>query len=197
MVDDGSMALNAPRNQAIAVGAGGVYLFVPGNRGLPTALNCGLSYFLADDGVTWISTFNDDVAVDPALYQVLAKLEATREFPLMTGYLSPHHTVFGTRVVGGHEVQLLRSMPGQHIHAARDYWRGILAGADALSRRAQAFGWAVSRPGRRRGLVDRQLRAARDREDRRLHRRGAVAGHQPRHRRLDLGAARHGVIRRG
>jgi len=126
VVDDGSMALNAPRNQAIALAAGGAYLFVPGNRGLPTALNCGLGYFLADESVTWISTFNDDVAVDPTLYQVLAKLEATREFPVMSGYLSPHHKVFGTRMIGGHEVHLLRSMPGQHIHAARDYWRGIL-----------------------------------------------------------------------
>jgi hypothetical protein len=126
VVDDGSTPLNAPRNQAIAIAAGGAYLFVPGNRGLPTALNCGLSYFLADEAVTWISTFNDDVAVDPALYQVLGKLEATREFPLMSGYLSPHHKVFDTRVVGGHDIQLLRSMPGQHIHAARDYWRGIM-----------------------------------------------------------------------
>jgi len=126
VVDDGSMALNAPRNQAIALGVGGAYLFVPGNRGLPTALNCGLGYFLADESVTWISTFNDDVAVDPTLYQVLAKLEATREFPLMSGYLSPHHKSFDTRAIGGHEVHLLRSMPGQHIHAARDYWRGVL-----------------------------------------------------------------------
>jgi len=126
VVDDGSSPLNAPRNQAIALAAGGAYLFVPGNRGLPTALNCGLGYFLADEAVTWISTFNDDVAVDPALYQVLAAIEATREFPLMTGYLSPHHKRFGTRTIGGRDVHLLRSMPGQHIHAARDYWRGIM-----------------------------------------------------------------------
>jgi hypothetical protein len=126
VVDDGSMQLNAPRNQAITLAAGGTYLFVPGNRGLPTALNCGLSFFLADESVTWISTFNDDVAVDPTLYQVLGKLEATREFPLMSGYLSPHHKALGTRSIGGHEVQLMRSMPGQHIHAARDYWRFVM-----------------------------------------------------------------------
>jgi hypothetical protein len=126
VVDDGSNAEAAARNRALADEAGAAYLFVPGNRGLPTALNCGLGYFLADESVSWISTFNDDVSVDPTLYQVLAKLEATREFPLMSGYLSPHHKVFGTRMIGGHEVHLLRSMPGQHIHAARDYWRGIM-----------------------------------------------------------------------
>lgn len=126
VVDDGSMPLNAPRNQAIALNAGGAYLFVPGNRGLPTALNCGLSYFLADEGVTWISTFNDDVEVDPTLYQVLAKLEAVREFPIMSGYLTNNHKSFGTRTIAGLEVHLLRSMPGQHIHAARDYWRNVM-----------------------------------------------------------------------
>lgn len=126
VVDDGSRPEDAARNRALAEAAGAAYLFVPGNRGLPTALNCGLGYFLADETVTWISSFNDDVAIDPTLYQVLGKLEATREFPLMSGYLSPHHKVFGTRMVAGHEVHLLRSMPGQHIHAARDYWRGLL-----------------------------------------------------------------------
>jgi hypothetical protein len=126
VVDDGSGPEAAARNRALAEAAGAAYLFVPGNRGLPTALNCGLAYFLADERITWISSFNDDVVVDPALYQVLGKLEATGAYPLMTGYLSPHHSVHETRTIEGIEVKLLRSMPGQHIHAARDYWRAVL-----------------------------------------------------------------------
>lgn len=126
VVDDGSGGEFAARNRALADEAGAAYLFVPGNRGLPTALNCGVAYFLADERITWISSFNDDVVIEPTLYQVLGKLEATREFPLMTGYLSAHHKVHGTRVIDGIEVTLLRSIPGQHIHGARDYWRGVL-----------------------------------------------------------------------
>jgi hypothetical protein len=126
VVDDGSQPDHQASNRAIADEAGAAYLVVPGNRGLPTALNCGLGYFLADERVTWISTFNDDIAVDPALYTILATVEATGEFPLMTGYLSPHHKVHGTRVIEGREIALLRSLPGQHIHASQAYWRSIL-----------------------------------------------------------------------
>ena len=126
VVDDGSSADNAARNRAIAERLGAAYLGLPSNRGLPTAVNCGVGFFLADETVTWISTFNDDVAVDPALYQRLGALEASGEFPLMTGYLSPHHKVLGTRTVGGIEVSLCRSLSGLHMHGARDYWRALL-----------------------------------------------------------------------
>lgn len=126
VIDDGSAPEHAARNRAIAEAGNAAYVFVPGNRGLPTALNCGLSFFLADETVSWISTFNDDIGVDPALYQILATLEATGEFPIMTGYLSPHHKIHGTRLVEGREVALLRSLPGQHIHAVQDYWRAVM-----------------------------------------------------------------------
>jgi hypothetical protein len=126
VVDDGSSADAAGLNRAIAERFGAAYLGLPANRGLPTALNCGIGYFLADETVTWISTFNDDVAVDPALYQQLGALEASGEFPLMTGYLSPHHKVLGTRMVGGIEVRLCRSLSGLHMHGARDYWRALV-----------------------------------------------------------------------
>ncbi len=125
VVDDGSAAEHAAANRTIAERAGAAYLGLPANRGLPTALNCGIAYFLADEGVTWISTFNDDVAVDRALYQRLAPIEASREFPLMTGYLSPHHKVLGSRTVNGVAVQLCRSLSGLHMHGARDYWRAL------------------------------------------------------------------------
>ena len=126
VVDDGSSPEFAATNRTIVERAGGAYLALPSNRGLPTALNCGVAHFLADEGVTWISTFNDDVAVDPTLYEVLGKLEATREFPLMTGFLSPAHKVLDARVVDGVEVKLLRALSGLHMHGARDYWRGLM-----------------------------------------------------------------------
>src|SRR5258708_30423919 len=44
----------------------------------------------------------------------------------MPGYLSPHHAVHGARVIDGREIALLRSIPGQHIHASQAYWRSIL-----------------------------------------------------------------------
>ena len=126
VVDDGSAPEHAAVNRAIAERLGAAYLGLPANRGLPTALNCGVGYFLADEAVTWISTFNDDVAVDPALYQRLAPIEASGTFPLMTGYLSPHHKVLDSRTVGGVEVKLLRSLSGLHMHGARDYWRALM-----------------------------------------------------------------------
>ncbi len=126
IVDDGSSAAHAAANRAIAERLGAAYLGLPANRGLPTALNCGVTYFLADEAVGWISTFNDDVAIDPTLYQRLAPIEASGEFPLMTGYLSPHHKVLGTRSVAGVEVKLCRSLSGLHLHGARDYWRSLL-----------------------------------------------------------------------
>jgi glycosyltransferase involved in cell wall biosynthesis len=101
-------------------------LQVPGDRGTPSALNMGISYWLADPQVQWISCFRDTVDVQPNLFEVLLQVQNATQRPLLTGRDAAEHPTFGMEAIAGYPVLLKRSVPGVHLHAHRDYWTGIL-----------------------------------------------------------------------
>jgi hypothetical protein len=122
VVDDGSDrrhdAAYAAVYEQFAVRA----LKIPGNRGLSNALTTGLSYWLADPNVHWISYLQDDVEVRADLLTVLAEVQDPTNYPLLTGRLDPLHTNHGQVQVNGHQVYLQHMCAGIHLHAHRDYW---------------------------------------------------------------------------
>ncbi|MDR3469690.1 MAG: glycosyltransferase [Xanthobacteraceae bacterium] len=122
VVDDGSDPRFAADYAAVFSEFGVRVLRLPDNRGLPAALNAGLSYWLADPNVEWISYLQDDVEVRPDLLSVLAAVQDPTDHPLLTGRLDPLHTVFGEIAVNGQRVFLQRMCPAVHQHAHRDYW---------------------------------------------------------------------------
>jgi len=126
VVDDGTTGEGEARNRDTAKSCGADYLLLPNNRGLPAAINAGISYWLADPQVTWISCFQDDVDVHPAIFAHLEKVQEPTVRPILTGRLSGRHPTYGQERVGGEEIILMRGISGQHIHAHRDYWRGVL-----------------------------------------------------------------------
>ncbi len=126
VVDDGSPATARDANRAICAAAGATYLPLPDNRGLPTALNVGLSVLMADPGVRWISYFQDDVDVNPDALALLAAVEDARARPLITGYDADEHPTVETVDIAGVTVKRKRSTPAMHLHAHVDYWAGVM-----------------------------------------------------------------------
>jgi hypothetical protein len=126
VVDDGSLADHREQNRNTAAANGTQYLLLPQNRGLPAALNAGIAYWLADPQVEWISYFQDDVDVHPALFVHLAKVQDATAWPVLTGRFSSRHPSYGRESVNGEEILRMRGISGQHIHAHREYWRGVL-----------------------------------------------------------------------
>ncbi|MBD2464220.1 glycosyltransferase [Oscillatoria sp. FACHB-1407] len=126
IVDDASTPENAAINKQIAEQHHIPLIHIPENRGLPNAMNVGISYWLADPGIIWISYFQDDVDVDPNLFEVLDAVQDREERPLLTGRDALEHPTVKTENIAGHRVLLKRSMPGQHLHAHRDYWSAVL-----------------------------------------------------------------------
>lgn len=101
-------------------------LNLPDNRGLPTALNMGLGYWLADPKVEWICYLQDDVEVRPDLLVALARVQDAEKFPLLTGRVNDLHKIYGETEVNGQQVLLQRMSPGIHLHAHRSYWEKML-----------------------------------------------------------------------
>lgn len=126
VVDDGSTPANARANQQIASLYSVPLIAIPENRGLPNAINAGIEYWLADAGIDWISYFQDDVDVRSDIFEVLAQVQHPTERPLLAGQDALEHPTVETIDIAGHPVLLKRSMPGQHLHAHRDYWRAVL-----------------------------------------------------------------------
>jgi hypothetical protein len=126
VVDDGSEPDSRRENQRIAEKCGAQYLALPGNRGVCCAVNVGISYLLADPDVEWISSFDDDTEVRPDLLQALKSVQDARLRPLLTGWLSAAHASVGRETIAGREVSLQLSAAGVHLHAHRDYWRGVM-----------------------------------------------------------------------
>jgi hypothetical protein len=126
IVDDGSTDENARENQRHADDHGVPLLRVPRYRGLCNATNTGITYWLADRGIDWISYFQDDVDVHPELLQVLARIQHPVERPLLAGLDAPEHPTVATGAISGYPVLYKRSMPGLHLHAHRDYWESVL-----------------------------------------------------------------------
>jgi len=126
VVDDASTEEHYRENQRITEEHHVPLVRVPENRGLPNAMNIGIGYWLADPDVDWISYFQDDVDVHPDLFRVLADIQDAKERPLLAGKDAPEHPTFATGTIGGYQVLYKRSLPGQHLHAHRDYWAGVL-----------------------------------------------------------------------
>jgi predicted O-methyltransferase YrrM len=101
-------------------------LALPDNRGLSCALNAGLSYWLADPAVEWISYLQDDVEVRSDLLVALARVQDAQEYPLLTGRRHTLHKVYGEVEVNGETVLLQRMAAGIHLHAQRGYWESML-----------------------------------------------------------------------
>jgi hypothetical protein len=126
VVDDGSDEPHATRNRRIAERCGAGLLRLPANRGLCCAHNVGVSYWLADPSVSWISVFQDDVDVRGDLLDVLAKVQDPVERPYLTGRYDPQHAVVARDRIAGVDVLYQRSARLTHGHAHRDYWRSVL-----------------------------------------------------------------------
>jgi hypothetical protein len=89
-------------------------------------LNAGLAWWLADSEVAWISVFQDDVDVHPDCLAQIARLQDARLRPILSGRACPLHRCYGGETIEGVETLRYRSLPGIHLHAHRDYWRGVL-----------------------------------------------------------------------
>ncbi|MGG6293189.1 glycosyltransferase [Leptolyngbya sp. AN02str] len=126
VIDDGSSPDHRRHNREIAEAHQAVLLALPQNRGLPTAINTGIGYWLADPSIEWISYFQDDVDVHPELLRVLAQVQDPIARPILTGRDAAEHRTYRRATIGEYSVLLKRSMPGVHLHAHRDYWRGVL-----------------------------------------------------------------------
>lgn len=126
VVDDGSDAEACIRNRAIAADCGIPILTLHENRGLCCALNIGLTYWLDDPAIDWISSFNDDVDVHPDLLVRMERVQDAVARPICTGYDAAEHAVVRRSSVCGEQVLFKVSTPGVHLHAHRDYWRGVM-----------------------------------------------------------------------
>jgi hypothetical protein len=126
VVVDGTDHPDAQQCVELANEYGVIVLAIPTNRGLCCAMNAGLSYWLADPSVEWISVFQDDVDVNRKTLAVLAEVSDRTKYPLMTGYYAPEHPVLNTGILNGHPVMFQRSAPGVHLHAHREYWSRVL-----------------------------------------------------------------------
>jgi Glycosyl transferase family 2 len=126
VIDDGSAEDAAERNRALARMHGVGYVRLPSNRGISAALNIGLEYLLADERLTWISYLQDDVDVHPDALERLSRVEDAELRPILTGYDADEHPTLEDTTIGGFAVRLKRETAGVHLHAHRNYWRGVL-----------------------------------------------------------------------
>lgn len=103
------------------------YMAMPENRGLAAALNIGLSYFLADPEIEWISYFQDDVDVDPLVMEAIAAVQSAADRPLVTAHdAAEHGSVMADHTVNGIRCKVKRSCRGTHMHAHRSYWEQVM-----------------------------------------------------------------------
>lgn len=127
VVDDGSdpgkMWLSMKKtNLDCSFGGKVSYLRMPQNRGLAAALNIGLSHFLADSRIEWISWLQDDVDVHPDLLREMVRVSGSCAGALFTGHDSADHPAH--QEIAG--IKLKKSCAGIHMHARRDFWAGIM-----------------------------------------------------------------------
>jgi glycosyltransferase involved in cell wall biosynthesis len=125
VMDDGSDIESAAANQKIADQYQVNLWRSPTHRGQPTAITTGVSYWLADPSIAWISYFRDDVNVRSDALTILEQIQDSKH-PILTGRDAPEHPVLQTETIAEHEVLLKRSSPGIHFHAHRDYWAAVL-----------------------------------------------------------------------
>jgi glycosyltransferase involved in cell wall biosynthesis len=125
VVDDGSNPEQALKNQQIAAQYGAQLLRSPTHQRQANALNLGISQWLADPTIAWISAFRDDVNVRTDTLTVLSQIQSL-QYPILTGRDAPEHPTIQTETIADHSVLLKRSSPGIHFHAHRSYWASIL-----------------------------------------------------------------------
>jgi hypothetical protein len=126
VVDDGSSPEARAENAAIAARCGAPYLSLPANRGLAAVVNVGISYWLADPAIAWISYFQDDVDVDPDLFAALEPLEDAVRSPVLTGFDTDEHATLRVERSGDREIKYKDNSTGMHLHCHRDYWAAVL-----------------------------------------------------------------------
>ncbi len=126
VVDDGSDRDSLKAIKQLCEENGAELLSIPKNRGLPAALNMGISYWLADPSVEWISYFQDDVDIVPDILETIANVQDKDHCPILTGRLSKLHPTYGEISINETSVVRMRSVPGIHIHAHAKYWRKVL-----------------------------------------------------------------------
>jgi predicted O-methyltransferase YrrM len=139
VVDDGSDPQHDDAYAAIYRTFDVRVLKLPGNRGVSTALNAGLSYWLADPRVEWISYLQDDVEVRPDLLAVIARVQDPEQYPLLTGRHDPLQRVFQETEVNGERVLFQRMCAGIHLHGHRTYWERQLPIPTAYFRAPKRF----------------------------------------------------------
>ncbi len=122
VVDDGTAFPLANDNRDVASACNAGYLRMPANRGLAAAMNVGISYWLADKSMEWISYLQDDVDVHPQLMYEIEIAARNQRAKIYTGHDSPYHAA-ETRVNG---FKIKRSCAGVHIHARAEFWNAIL-----------------------------------------------------------------------
>jgi predicted O-methyltransferase YrrM len=126
VVNDGSDAIWETAYAAIQKEFPIQMMNLPLNRGLPHALNCGLSHWLADPDVEWISYFQDDVEARPDTLTMLARFQDAAAQPILSGRFSSAHQVIKRETRDGIELIYQRMCPGIHLHAHRRYWEGVM-----------------------------------------------------------------------
>ena len=125
VVDDGSSPEQAVQNQNIAEQHGAKLLRSPTHQRQPNALNLGISHWLADSTIAWISYFRDDVNVRSDTLTVLAQIQSLGH-PILTGRDAPEHPTLQADTIADYPVLLKRSSPSIHFHAHRSYWAAVL-----------------------------------------------------------------------
>lgn len=126
LVDDGSEARHAQANQTLADRYQVPLLRLPTHLQRSSAINAGISYWLADPEIEWISCFRDDVDVKPDLLKVLQQVQVIERCPLLSGYDAPEHPALKTETIAGHNIGFKQANGGIHFHAHRNYWSAIL-----------------------------------------------------------------------
>ncbi len=127
VMDDGSPNPQCEHNFEICQQSGALYWRLPNNRGLAAAMNIGLSYWLADSQVEWISYFQDDVDVHPKCLDIIMQI-APREpnIGVFTGHDAVEHPHHRTMRYGKLTAKYKKTCAGLHIHADVKYWKGIM-----------------------------------------------------------------------
>lgn len=126
VVDDSRKPASASSNETHARWFDSGYLRISENRGLAGALNIGLSFWLADKSVEWISYFQDDVEVDPDALLVLRDVQHLKDRPFLTCHDAAEHKAIRKSLVNGVQVLHKESCRATHMHAHRDYWRDLM-----------------------------------------------------------------------
>jgi glycosyltransferase involved in cell wall biosynthesis len=125
VVDDGSAPEQSLKNQQITEQHGAKLLRSPTHQRQASALNLGITQWLADPTITWISYFRDDVNVRPDTLTLLTQIQSLQH-PILTGRDAPEHPTLKSATIANHPILLKRSSPSIHFHAHRSYWSSVL-----------------------------------------------------------------------